>query len=88
MLAFTAEDVKFSFHRDRGAAAKLLNEVVRSVDVLDAQRSVRGISRFVLARLPKTLTAGSSGEPAAFGSSKLCGLRVLVARCSREGSVL
>ena len=42
---FTAEDVKFSFHRYRGVAARLLHERVKSVDVLDAHRI-----RFVLHR--------------------------------------
>jgi len=41
--AFTADDVKFSFHRYRGVSAKLLHERVKSVDVLDPQRI-----RFVL----------------------------------------
>ena len=40
---FTADDVKFSFHRYRGASAKLLHERVKSVDVLDPHRV-----RFVL----------------------------------------
>jgi peptide/nickel transport system substrate-binding protein len=40
---FTAEDVKFSFHRYRGAAAKLLHERVRAVEVVDPHRV-----RFVL----------------------------------------
>src|ERR671924_1271866 len=40
---FTAEDVKFSFHRYRGTSAKLLHERVKSVDVVDAHRI-----RFVL----------------------------------------
>jgi peptide/nickel transport system substrate-binding protein len=40
---FTADDVKFSFHRYRGASAKLLHERVKSVDVLDRHRI-----RFVL----------------------------------------
>src|SRR2546427_12276029 len=40
---FTADDVKFSFHRYRGAAAKLLHDRVKSVDVLDPLRV-----RFVL----------------------------------------
>jgi peptide/nickel transport system substrate-binding protein len=40
---FTAEDVKFSFQRYRGASAKLLHDRVKSVDVLDAHRV-----RFVL----------------------------------------
>ncbi len=40
---FTAEDVKFSFHRYRGTAAKLLHERVKSVDLIDAHRV-----RFVL----------------------------------------
>jgi peptide/nickel transport system substrate-binding protein len=40
---FTAEDVKFSFQRYKGAAAKLLHERVKSVDVIDAHRI-----RFVL----------------------------------------
>jgi peptide/nickel transport system substrate-binding protein len=40
---FTAEDVKFSFHRYRGIAAKLLKERVKSVDVVDPHRV-----RFVL----------------------------------------
>jgi len=35
---FTAEDVKFSFHRYRGASARLLHERVKSVDILDAHR--------------------------------------------------
>src|SRR5262245_35660171 len=35
---FTADDVKFSFHRYRGASAKLLHERVKSVDVLDPVR--------------------------------------------------
>jgi peptide/nickel transport system substrate-binding protein len=35
---FTAEDVKFSFHRYRGASAKLLHERVKSVDVVDPAR--------------------------------------------------
>jgi peptide/nickel transport system substrate-binding protein len=40
---FTAEDVKFSFHRYRGVAAKLLHERVKSVHVVDPTRV-----RFVL----------------------------------------
>ena len=40
---FTAEDVKFSFHRYKGAAAKLLHDRVRSVDIVDPHRI-----RFVL----------------------------------------
>src|SRR5689334_166961 len=40
---FTAEDVKFSFHRYRGVSAKLLQERVKSVDVVDPHRV-----RFVL----------------------------------------
>jgi peptide/nickel transport system substrate-binding protein len=40
---FTAEDVKFTFHRYKGAAAKLLHDRVKSVDVLDPLRI-----RFVL----------------------------------------
>jgi peptide/nickel transport system substrate-binding protein len=40
---FTAEDVKFSFHRYRGASAKLLHDRVKSVDVVDQSRV-----RFVL----------------------------------------
>jgi peptide/nickel transport system substrate-binding protein len=40
---FTAEDVKFTFHRYRGIAAKLLKERVKSVDVVDPHRV-----RFVL----------------------------------------
>src|SRR5256885_4308961 len=40
---FTAEDVKFSFHRYRGVSAKVLHERVKSVDVVDAHRV-----RFVL----------------------------------------
>jgi peptide/nickel transport system substrate-binding protein len=40
---FTAEDVKFSFHRYRGAAAKMLQERVKAVEVLDPYRV-----RFVL----------------------------------------
>ncbi|HKB27305.1 MAG TPA: ABC transporter substrate-binding protein [Methylomirabilota bacterium] len=40
---FTAEDVKFSFLRYKGASAKLLHERVKSVDVLDPYRV-----RFVL----------------------------------------
>src|SRR5213594_3558985 len=40
---FTAEDVKFSFLRYRGASAKLLHDRVKSVDVLDPLRV-----RFVL----------------------------------------
>jgi len=40
---FTGEDVKFSFHRYRGTAAKLLHERVKSVDVVDPSRV-----RFVL----------------------------------------
>src|SRR5712691_8383039 len=39
----TAEDVKFSFHRYRGASAKLLHDRVKSVDVVDPLRV-----RFVL----------------------------------------
>ena len=35
---FTAEDVKFSFHRYKGVGVKLLHERVRSVDVLDPHR--------------------------------------------------
>jgi peptide/nickel transport system substrate-binding protein len=41
--AFTAEDVKFSFHRYRGTAAKLLHERVKAVEVVDPHRV-----RFVL----------------------------------------
>ena len=41
---FTAEDVKFSFQRYRGVAAKLLQERVKTVEVLDPFRV-----RFVLA---------------------------------------
>jgi peptide/nickel transport system substrate-binding protein len=40
---FTAEDVKFSFHRYRGTAAKLLHERVKTVEVVDPHRV-----RFVL----------------------------------------
>jgi peptide/nickel transport system substrate-binding protein len=40
---FTADDVKFSFHRYRGASAKLLHDRVKSVDVVDPHRI-----RFVL----------------------------------------
>src|SRR3989442_2198568 len=40
---FTADDVKFSFHRYRGVSAKLLHERVKSVDILDRHRI-----RFVL----------------------------------------
>jgi peptide/nickel transport system substrate-binding protein len=40
---FTAEDVKFSFHRYRGTAAKLLHERVKAVEVVDPHRV-----RFVL----------------------------------------
>src|SRR5207245_3161309 len=40
---FTAEDVKFSFHRYRGAAARLLQERVKTVEVVDPGRV-----RFVL----------------------------------------
>ena len=40
---FTAEDVKFSFHRYRGTSAKLLHERVKSVEVVDPLRV-----RFVL----------------------------------------
>ena len=40
---FTAEDVKFSFHRYRGVSGKLLQERVKSVDVVDPHRV-----RFVL----------------------------------------
>src|SRR5713101_4118080 len=39
----TADDVKFSFHRYRGASAKLLHDRVKSVDVVDPLRV-----RFVL----------------------------------------
>src|SRR5262245_52823206 len=35
---FTADDVKFSFHRYRGASAKLLHDRVKSVDVVDPAR--------------------------------------------------
>jgi peptide/nickel transport system substrate-binding protein len=35
---FTAEDVKFSYQRYRGVAAKLLQERVKSVDVVDPHR--------------------------------------------------
>src|ERR671934_592433 len=41
--SFTAEDVKFSFARYRGVAAKLLHERVKAVDIVDAHRV-----RFVL----------------------------------------
>src|SRR5712692_10084092 len=41
--ALTADDVKFSFHRYRGASAKLLHDRVKSVDVVDPLRV-----RFVL----------------------------------------
>ena len=34
----TAEDVKFTFERYKGAAAKLLKEKVKAVEVVDAQR--------------------------------------------------
>ncbi len=40
---FTAEDVKFSFLRYRGASAKLLHDRVKSVDIIDPHRI-----RFVL----------------------------------------
>src|SRR5262249_18712798 len=40
---FTAEDVKFSFQRYRGASAKLLHERVRAVEIIDPHRV-----RFVL----------------------------------------
>jgi ABC-type transport system substrate-binding protein len=37
----TAEDVKFSFERYRGAAAKLLKEQVSAVEIADKQRRRR-----------------------------------------------
>jgi peptide/nickel transport system substrate-binding protein len=40
---FTAEDVKFSFHRYKGTSAKLLHDKVKSVEVIDPHRL-----RFVL----------------------------------------
>src|SRR5262245_44754333 len=40
---FTAEDVKFSFHRYKGVSAKLLHERVKDVQILDPHRV-----RFVL----------------------------------------
>ncbi len=40
---FTAEDVKFSFHRYKGVSAKLLHERVKTVEVVDTHRV-----RFVL----------------------------------------
>ena len=40
---FTAEDVKFSYHRYKGTSTKLLHERVKSVDVVDPHRV-----RFVL----------------------------------------
>jgi peptide/nickel transport system substrate-binding protein len=40
---FTAEDVKFSFHRYRGTAAKLLHDRVKAVEIVDPHRV-----RFVL----------------------------------------
>jgi len=40
---FTAEDVKFTFHRYRGTSAKLLHERVKTVEVVDPHRV-----RFVL----------------------------------------
>src|ERR671934_2025171 len=40
---FTAEDVKFTFHRYRGASAKLLQERVKAVEIVDPHRI-----RFVL----------------------------------------
>ena len=41
--AFTADDVKFSFHRYRGVSAKILHERVKTVEVVDPVRI-----RFVL----------------------------------------
>jgi peptide/nickel transport system substrate-binding protein len=41
--SFTAEDVKFSFHRYRGVSAKLLQERVKAVEIVDPHRV-----RFVL----------------------------------------
>jgi peptide/nickel transport system substrate-binding protein len=35
---FTADDVKFSFHRYKGVGVKLLHQAVKSVDVLDPHR--------------------------------------------------
>jgi peptide/nickel transport system substrate-binding protein len=53
---FTAEDVKFSFHRYRGVSAKLLHERVREVQVVDPHRV-----RFVLhAAWPDFLTLYAS----------------------------
>ncbi len=43
--AFTAEDVKFSFHRYRGTAAKLLHERVKAVEIVDPHHV-----RFVLGK--------------------------------------
>ena len=40
---FTADDVKFTFHRYRGVSAKLLHDRVKAVEVIDAHRV-----RFVL----------------------------------------
>src|SRR5262249_6669445 len=40
---FTAEDVKFTFQRYKGVSAKMLHELVKSVDVVDPYRV-----RFVL----------------------------------------
>ena len=50
--AFTAEDVKFSFHRYKGVPAKLLHERVKAVEIVDPHRV-----RFVLnAAWPDFLT--------------------------------
>ena len=51
---FTAEDVKFSFQRYRGASAKLLHDRVKAVEVVDpASRPVR--AAHAVAGLPRLL---------------------------------
>ena len=51
---FTAEDVKFSFLRYRGASAKLLHDRVKAVDIVDPYRDPLRAPR-ALARLPRVL---------------------------------
>jgi ABC-type transport system substrate-binding protein len=52
---FTAEDVRFSFQRYRGASAKLLHDHVKAVDIIDSHRI-----RFVLHAPPPRLSRNAT----------------------------
>ncbi len=80
--AFTAEDVKFSFQRYRGSSATVLQERVKTVEIIDPHRV-----RFVLhAPWPDFLAFYATLPPAPPGScprSTLSGLARMASKSNR-----